>query len=118
MTNTFVGTWETTWEDTKTGAHGGLILTVSESMRTDSSGKVLDGMYDLTGRQPGTMHGPLSANVWSGDWMNSAADTGQFKLTLGDNDSFTGTYSFSGRAGEFNWYSTRLKRRHADVAAK
>jgi hypothetical protein len=116
MASTFIGTWETTWEDPKTGSHGGLILTVSESIRTDPSGKVLDGMYDLTGRQPGTMHGgPLSGDVWSGDWMNSATDTGRFTLKLGDKDSFSGTYSFTSRTGEFKWYSTRLKRRHIDA---
>jgi Neuraminidase (sialidase) len=61
------------------------------------------------------MHGSLSGNVWSGEWMNSPTDIGQFNFKLGNDDSFTGTYKYASKEGNNPWYSTRLKRRHIDV---
>jgi hypothetical protein len=116
MAGTFVGTWETTWVGVDNAPHPGYTVTVTESFRTAPPGKFLDGMYDLTNRQPGTMHGELSGNEWKGDWMNSPTDKGTFTLKLGDDDSFTGTYTFDVRKGEkWPWYSTRLKRRHVEA---
>ena len=118
MANSFVGTWETNWGSFDTGPHGGLTVTVTESFRTDPDGHVLDGMYDAPNRQPCTMHGDLSGdtwNIWSGIWMNSPTEKGTFTFTLGDNDSFTGTYTADGREGQMPWNSTTLKRRHTDT---
>jgi hypothetical protein len=114
MANSFIGTWETNWGSFDTGPHDGLTVTVTESFRTDPDGKVLDGMYDAPNRHPGTMHGDLSGNVWTGTWMNSPTEKGTFTFTLGegDDDKFTGRYTADGRAGEMPWNSTRLIRRH------
>lgn len=114
MAHTFIGTWETTWDSLNKQPHPGLILTVSEALRTDPSGKVLDGMYELRGREPGAMHGNLDAagNEWTGTWMNSATDKGTFAFKLGANDSFTGTFKFDGRTEALPWYSTSLTLRH------
>jgi hypothetical protein len=118
MANSFVGTWETNWGSFDTGPHDGLTVTVTESFRTDPDGNVLDGMYDAPNRHPGTMHGDLSGNTWTGTWMNSPTEKGTFTFTLGEGDSFTGTYTADGREGEKPWNSTRLKRRHTDEPAK
>ena len=118
MAGTFVGTWETTWVGVNKELYPGLTLTVTESFRADPSGHVLDGMYELANRHPGTMHGKLdeSGTLLEGDWINSPTDRGTFTLKLGDDDSFTGTYTFDVRKGEnWPWYSTRLKRRHVEA---
>ena len=114
MANSFIGTWETNFVSFDTGRHEGLTLTVTESFRTDPSGNVLDGMYDAPDRHPGTMHGTLSRNTWTGTWMNSPTEKGTFTFTLGDNDSFTGRYTADGRTGDQPWNSTKLMRRHIE----
>lgn len=112
MDNSFVGTWKTDWLSYDNNVEGSATLTVSESFRTDPSGQVLDGMWDGPNMQPGTLHGTLSGDKWSGEWWLSPAARGGFEFTLvAPGNSFTGWYSALNRPTPENmaWNGTRIR---------
>src|SRR4028119_1418380 len=122
MANPFVGTWKTKWLSYSNGVVIEGLVTVSESLRTDPSGKTLNGMFDAPNAKPGTLFGAVKGDTWTGDWWLSPSQRGTFtfKLRKG-NKSFNGTYNAINQtpppqtAPKDPYWSGTLMRTHADA---
>jgi hypothetical protein len=113
MANSFVGNWKTEWLSYDNNVTGSATLTVTESFLSDPSGQVLNGMWDAPNMRPGTLHGALSGNSWSGEWWYSPTERGGFTFELKERDGkiiFEGTYNAVNRTAPTDpyWNGTRM----------
>lgn len=111
MANSFVGTWNTEWLSYDNNVHGSATLTVTESLLSQPSGQVLNGMWDAPNMRPGTLHGTLSENIWEGEWWYSPSERGTFTFDLAkDGESFEGSYNAVNRTAPKDpfWNGTRI----------
>ncbi len=120
MANPFVGTWDTNFAGVGGGASGRCTLTITESFRFEKSENIVDGMNEgYPGGQPSTVHGTFNPedSTLSGRWANTPpAEQGDFLLTLGPDNTFTGWFSLDSDTThtQLAW-SGSLKRQHRDI---
>ena len=117
MAKPFVGTWDTQWMSYDNNVQGSATLTVTESHLSQSSEQVLNGFWDAPDMRPGTVHGTLSGNTWSGEWWVSPNERGEFTFTLADDGrSFQGTYNALNRpTPDSEYWNGTLMRNHVPV---
>ena len=112
MAKPFVGTWDTQWMSYDNNVQGSATLTVTESLLSQSSEQVLNGFWDAPDMRPGTVHGTLSGNEWSGEWWVSPNERGAFTFILAnDGMSFQGKYNALNRTtpDSESWNGTLMR---------